>query len=497
MAQNNIGDFYVRIRSEIDQGSFETSNRLVDNVGNSFNKLTGSARNAFNVLGNITLQQAQIGSSSYDLSTKLNIASESLDLWRATARLTTGDAKALDSALSKLSHVKLHLDYDADGLSALQKQLDKIGLGYGEIADLDADKQLEAILEHARKLVVDSGRDKAQIAEYVKDILGPGAQQAFIKIVESGMSVSGYLEGKAGSKILTTPEDNKKVAEFQTELQELQTEIDATKKLLGADIAKLLTPELKRLNDWFDTHSNEIKTAMEALAGALVSATEKLFGGGKAVLDAGGAIKAINEYRKSKPGTPERAAAIQKLREYEKAFSNNPATKWLSDFVDSVYDKATRDKILGEDLSAIHQWYKDANKGKKKKEEAPLKYSELSEARKGVVDEYISMGGQGHLQFMEMDDGIISPNGTVTKVAPDDWVFAAKNIGDMARAFIPQSYNSVSAPAEYSIVQNFTINGGNDMPQVLRQQAYNGTQEGLLAMMEQSSRRLQLMSGTR
>ena len=97
----------------------------------------------------------------------------------------------------------------------------------------------------------------------------------------------------------------------------------------------------------------------------------------------------------------------------------------------------------------------------------------------------------------EMQDGIMRPDGTITKVAPDDWVFAAKNIGDMARAFIPQNNNTVSAPSEYSIVQNFTINGGNDMPQVIRQQAYRGTQEGLLQIMNESSRRLQLMSGTR
>jgi hypothetical protein len=50
---------------------------------------------------------------------------------------------------------------------------------------------------------------------------------------------------------------------------------------------------------------------------------------------------------------------------------------------------------------------------------------------------------------------------------------------------------------EYVINQTFNISGGNDMPQVLRQQAYRGTQEGLLEIMQQSSQRLQLMSGTR
>ena len=96
----------------------------------------------------------------------------------------------------------------------------------------------------------------------------------------------------------------------------------------------------------------------------------------------------------------------------------------------------------------------------------------------------------------KIKDGIMRPDGTVTQVAPDDWVFAARNLGDLARAFVPQNHTSVSG-GEYVINQTFNINGGNDMPQVLRQQAYKGTQEGLLEMMTQSTRKLQLMSGTR
>jgi hypothetical protein len=50
---------------------------------------------------------------------------------------------------------------------------------------------------------------------------------------------------------------------------------------------------------------------------------------------------------------------------------------------------------------------------------------------------------------------------------------------------------------DYVINQTFNINGSNDIPQVLKQQAYRGTQEGLMAIMQQSSQRLQMMSGTR
>ena len=91
------------------------------------------------------------------------------------------------------------------------------------------------------------------------------------------------------------------------------------------------------------------------------------------------------------------------------------------------------------------------------------------------------------------------PDGTVTQVAPDDWVFAARNVGDLARAFIPQNTAMPStSKQEYTINQTFNIQGGaNDMPAVIKQQAYRGTQDALLQAMQESSRRMQLMSGTR
>ena len=69
-------------------------------------------------------------------------------------------------------------------------------------------------------------------------------------------------------------------------------------------------------------------------------------------------------------------------------------------------------------------------------------------------------------------------------------------VGMLSMTFQPQQQAAVSG-GEYTINQTFNISGGNDMPQVLRQQAYKGTQEGLLELMNESSRRLQLMSGTR
>ena len=124
-------------------------------------------------------------------------------------------------------------------------------------------------------------------------------------------------------------------------------------------------------------------------------------------------------------------------------------------------------------------------------------FSELSPDTQAAIEEWEKEYNASYGRVHRMQDGIMRPDGTITQVAPDDWVFAARNVGDLARAFIPQTPTATAGNMEFSIVQNFTINGSSDLPQVLRQQAYQGTQEGLMQIMAQSSQRLQLMSGTR
>lgn len=98
------------------------------------------------------------------------------------------------------------------------------------------------------------------------------------------------------------------------------------------------------------------------------------------------------------------------------------------------------------------------------------------------------------------EDGIIQPDGRLINISPDDWVFAAKNVEDMASAFIPHGIttnNSMSAPATYVINQSFTVNGGNATPQAVRAEAYKGTSTALQNNLKNAARIIQLMPGTR
>lgn len=96
-------------------------------------------------------------------------------------------------------------------------------------------------------------------------------------------------------------------------------------------------------------------------------------------------------------------------------------------------------------------------------------------------------------------DGIIQPSGKITSVSPDDWVFAVKDIADLAGAFLPSGVttnNSMSAPANYVINQSFTIGSGVRASEV-RSQAYKGTAEALQNNLSNATRIMQLMPGTK
>lgn len=98
------------------------------------------------------------------------------------------------------------------------------------------------------------------------------------------------------------------------------------------------------------------------------------------------------------------------------------------------------------------------------------------------------------------NDAIISPSGRITKLSPDDWVFAVKDIADLAGGLMPAGVNTtnnnMNAPANYVINQSFNVGAGVRASEV-RAQAYRGTSEALQSNLSNASRIMQLMPGTK
>ena len=84
----------------------------------------------------------------------------------------------------------------------------------------------------------------------------------------------------------------------------------------------------------------------------------------------------------------------------------------------------------------------------------------------------------------------------MTQVAPDDWVFAAKNLQDMAAAFVPQSiYSSRATSSQSATINQYMTFRGNSEPQSVRIAARQGASDALGRTFARSADVIQMMPG--
>ena len=523
MPKNDIGGFFVSLGLNVDKNSFETGNKFVDAVGNSLSKLIGTARNASVVLAGMAVASGTVESAAYKTAEKIGISTEALDLWKASAKIAGVNANGLLSAMGSLSNVMGRMRIDGAGLDQFTKKLCELGLvvdkvDIAKMLNMAPDELMTDILRKAQDAAAKTKdtKEKQRISIIVGDVLGEAGQDFFIELQRQGKTIDEFLTG-AGRTVFTTAADNQKGANFAVEVNTLRTEIESASKLLGDAIGGELTKYVKELNQWIQENgptirsgindiariigkiaqqmkvtftSDEVKTLASAFGDAWKGAVNTVKNTGSALAkgDLKGAGTAYVEGFKETVVNPAKTVA-----EVVHAKTNNMSLE--DDRAKRERQKKEHDrirKLIDEDPAKAHGFM---GLGKKYKSELQ---PETIQAMAAYEKEF-GRGWNFSGSVNEMKDGIMRPDGTVTQVAPDDWVFAARNVGDLARAFIPQSFGqaTASAPSEYIINQTFNISGGNDMPQVLREQAYRGTQDGLMQLMQQSSQRLQLMSGTR
>lgn len=476
MPKNDIGGFFVSLGLDIDKGSFETGNKLVDGLTTGFNKLIGTARNAAVVMATTAVATGVVEQSAYKTATALGITTEALDLWKASAKIAGVNADGLVSSMSRVGNVLSHIKIDGSGLAEFSKKLGEIGMRMDELQDengewVSSDEAYRRIIAKGQQRIAE-GEDRQSIIVKMGDILGGEGQNFFIELLRQNKTIDEFLKG-AGKTIFTTTQDNQTSADFAVEVNTLKTEMQSISKKLGAEVAGGLTSVVGKINQWIQDNGGTITTALENI-GSLVEtiANSALFGDMGKTLSA--TVKLLAGDKKG---------ALEDIRNTN--FSNQINTK---DSIQKEIDAWLLTNGYRTETMAKIGLYNGFNRAS---------VSELPKDLQDKIYEYASTHKFSDFNGVKLKDGIMRPDGTVTQVAPDDWVFAARNVSDMARAFIPQNYTSMQSAGEYTINQTFNIQGGSDMPQILRQQAYKGTQEGLLEVMNQSSRRLQLMSGTR
>ena len=491
---NDIGGFFVSLGLNPDKNSFETGNKLIDGVGNSLNKLIGAARNAAVVLATTAVATANVESKTYKTSQAIGITTESFNLLKAAAKIAGVNTEGLLNSVGKLGSALNRLKFDPSGVKAYQEQLWKLGIHFSEIKDMAADDAFAYIMNKAQSLT--GQYSAAELAARVEDVLGSDAMNFFIELQDLGVSYDQFMAGASRTQIADA-ETTKKLVEFQRDINTLKTTTESLTTKIGGDIGEILSPYVEKLNTFLEEHGDEIAEKIVLIADGMVKLVEKLVSSdaAKAIVESSkGVFKATVDMVKAvADGDFEAAgeayiegtkAALEPISAVEEKMSQseNPIVNAIGN---GGMDEAAAEVVAGAGKVVKSFFRKGWNwiRGKGWQDDAN-EYNPTHQETANDPDWW-------------MDDGIMRPDGTITRVAPDDWVFAARNVGDLARAFIPQGITAGTQVAEYSIVQNFTINGGSDMPQVLRQQAYNGVQEGLIAVMNQSAQRMQMMSGTR
>lgn len=154
-----------------------------------------------------------------------------------------------------------------------------------------------------------------------------------------------------------------------------------------------------------------------------------------------------------------------------------------------------------------------------------LSYTDFMNANKDNYKDYYNYLNKNFDALPKLQDGIISPNGRVAQVSPQDWIFALKDpanltraldsqpklatdninnaISDLARmlsAFSAQTTNnSYASQNRYTIQQTFNISGQGaaSLPATIKEQAYAGANRALQENIASANRYMQLMPATR
>lgn len=486
MAKTDVGDFRLKLILDADKNSFDAGQKLVGGMTDSFNQLIGVARNAAVVIAAQKAITGAINQSNESLNKIhqadiIGTSAENLNMWRAAAKIAGADANGLINSMSRLANVMNHITIDGSGLEAYSTQLAELGLGINDLLDLDPSKAMEKIFETAQRKLDGTDKTKLRMTTIIGDILGDAGQELFVELTRNNQSIASWLAGASATQYQTN-EGMEASAKFATEVNKLAATAESIKNSIGDELAKALTEPAKKLNEWLGKNDGDIKSVIEKIG----TGTEKIVTKvadwwgthGDEILSVLQGIFGVTNF------------ILGKL-------VNNKVMKKLTDY---YYDSmgSTGDALInaietlkngGTVTEAVMDFIQDGIIA------APYRFFTGLFSKNSYNPTSAPKEDFGN--WWEMNDGIMRPDGTITKVAPDDWVFAARNVSDLAKAFMPAGMATGGGNVEYSIVQNFTVTGATDIPQVIKQQAYRGTQEGLLALMDQSSRRLQMMSGTR
>lgn len=542
-------------------------------------------------LGTIATASGGVASQTLLAADTLGISAKALKEWQIAAKIARVDVNGFIGAMGKLDTAMVQIGANGNmdnkiimAFGKIKQELRNTNKEFEDISEkefikADPEKRVKDVFNLATKI-----EDQKKAALWVGEILGEQGKSFYQYLKHTGKSIDDVL-AEGAARVFETEESMEKAMKYNESMIKLSETTKSLLGVLGNEVGGGLTPLLSELDKYLLEHGDEItkrltgfadnmKTIAEALApivGTTISTAIHM------LLDLTGAISALikgdwetvgqklklffrdfrqgieailygkevsdkikeldkqritgkitqSEYFHQKGGVTE-AAYQEKIR--KNADKNLMETKGLVNEAELAEFKAVQAYINEMYHDDKHFKIRSNGKGFHRK----VRESEISPEMRIKIDKFGGIEKFDNIIFDKknknvpaIQDGIIRPNGQVTQVAPDDWVFALRDVGNFSNALASQNtpaipmrswdalledinrramdiipamtvHNNTNAPQHITIQINQTVTSpSNDwLPQTLREQAALGVQDGLQQARKESFNRLQMMSGT-
>ena len=498
-------DFFFKLILQQDKESWAGGARSVDKLANNVSRLIGTAINAaaaYKALQGV-VKGANLASESAMLSDSLGVSVKRLEDWKVAAKIAGVSSSELTKSMGALDRKFTEWKNRGKADTGMAVALGQLGLNASDMFDMSADERARVILQAASTM-----KDTKNAAALVSQLLGGAGEQMYHFMRLSNTSVDRLLER---SRRFSLVDDGvaKNGFAFTTELNTTIAALQQLGTFTGAAFGKNLTGFLQDVNKFFSANGDSIAKKITGFSNSLAKIASALrpFMEGALKVAINSLLELTNAIAALLNGNPGEAAENIKnifsaVRDGLLGSNGDESAKKIAAFktAGSKLDSALRKNESYSDYFARLK-----GNGKQKN------FSDLSSELQAQVTAYITMGKEAGVSndiikkllspyitetTIPINDGIIRPDGRITQVAPDDWVFAARNIGDLAKMFVPQSASTTTyGGSSYTINQTLNIQGA-PFAQAAKRAAYEGTSQALRALSD-SSKRLQLMPGLR
>ena len=492
-------DFTYNLILKQDKESWAGGARSVDKLANNVSRLIGTAQAAAAAYAALkgVVEGSKLASESAMLSDSLGVSVKRLEDWKVAAKIAGVSSSELTKSMGALDRKFTEWKNRGKADTGMAVALGQLGLNASDMFDMSADERARVILQAASTM-----KDTKNAAALVSQLLGGAGEQMYHFMRLSNTSVDRLLER---SRRFSLVDDGvaKKGFAFTTELNTTMAALQQLGTFAGATFGANFTDFLKNVNKFFSDNGTSIAKKITGFSNSLKTIGDALkpFADGALKIAASALFDLTDALARLLEGDYDQAydKLVNFLKNSAQALKDVLLGKNIGEKIkDAVQDAKDQGKgVLGQ-AAAAGEVIMDSPMGKLATMGGlPAKAVQAGGAQVDKGINYLKEKGTTFLKdrgFIE--DGIMRPDGRVTQVAPDDWVFAARNIGDLAKMFVPQSASTTTyGGSSYTINQTLNIQGA-PFAQAAKRAAYDGTAQALKSFSD-SAQRVQLMPGLR